>query len=77
VEPGAAGASYRLLEAGEPAPVIELNLSGESPFVILVDHAGRAIPRRLGDLGLPAGELVRHIAWDIGALEVAKAGDRL
>jgi predicted N-formylglutamate amidohydrolase len=72
VEPGAAGASYRLLEAGEPAPVIELNLSGESPFVILVDHAGRAIPRRLGDLGLPAGELVRHIAWDIGALEVAK-----
>jgi predicted N-formylglutamate amidohydrolase len=40
-------------------------------FVIVVDHAGRRLPRRLGDLGLPAAELVRHIAWDIGALSVA------
>jgi len=64
--------SYRLLDADEPGPVIEFNEGGQSAFVILVDHAGRAIPRRLGDLGLPAGELVRHIAWDIGVLEVAK-----
>jgi predicted N-formylglutamate amidohydrolase len=32
----------------------------------LGDHAGRDIPRSLGDLGLPPAELDRHIAWDIG-----------
>ena len=32
---------------------------------IVVDHASRRIPRRLGDLGLPPAELQRHIAWDI------------
>jgi predicted N-formylglutamate amidohydrolase len=69
---GGVQAAYRLLAADEPAPVIELNLEGKSPFIILVDHAGRSIPRRLGDLGLPATELLRHIAWDIGAFEVAK-----
>jgi len=60
------------LDADEPAPVIEIGLTGTSPFVLVVDHAGRRIPRRLGDLGLPASELQRHIAWDIGALAVAR-----
>ncbi len=45
--------------------------NGASDFVIVVDHAGRRIPRRLGDLGAPAAELERHIAWDIGAWAVA------
>ena len=31
------------------------------------------IPRSLGDLGLPASELTRHIAWDIGIAGVAEA----
>jgi predicted N-formylglutamate amidohydrolase len=64
--------SYRLLGADEPSPVIEYRRDGRSPFVIAVDHAGRRIPKRLGDLGLPTLELARHTAWDIGALEVAK-----
>jgi predicted N-formylglutamate amidohydrolase len=64
--------SYQLLGADEPPPVIESRVSGQSNFVILVDHAGQRIPRRLGDLGLPAAELQRHIAWDIGALAVAR-----
>jgi predicted N-formylglutamate amidohydrolase len=33
---------------------------------MLGDHAGRAIPRVLGDLGLEPSDLSRHIAWDIG-----------
>lgn len=68
----AGGDSYRLLGAEEPSPVIEARPLGQSNFVILVDHAGQRIPRRLGDLGLPAAELQRHIAWDIGALAVAR-----
>ncbi len=65
-------AEYQLLAADEPPPVFETGLQGRSNFVIVVDHAGRRIPRRLNDLGLPASELQRHIAWDIGALGVAR-----
>jgi predicted N-formylglutamate amidohydrolase len=63
----------KLLADDEPPPFIfEVPGQGRSPFVIVVDHAGRRIPRRLNDLGLPASELLRHIAWDIGALAVAR-----
>jgi predicted N-formylglutamate amidohydrolase len=72
--PGAApaGHPYKLLAADEPSPVIESGRQGKSNFVIVVDHASRRIPRALSDLGLPAAELQRHIAWDIGALGVAR-----
>jgi predicted N-formylglutamate amidohydrolase len=64
--------AYPLLDPDEPSPVIEFGMSGQSNFVIVVDHASLRIPRRLGDLGLPPAELQRHIAWDIGALAVAE-----
>src|SRR5579871_671649 len=64
--------SFQLLSAGEPHPVLEWGRGGQSVFVIAVDHASPRIPKRLGDLGLPAVELERHIAWDIGALAVAR-----
>ncbi len=61
-----------LLAADEPPPCVASGLGGRSNFVIVVDHASARIPRKLGDLGLPASELARHIAWDIGALAVAQ-----
>jgi predicted N-formylglutamate amidohydrolase len=61
-----------LLEADEPPAVLEISRTGNSPFVIVVDHAGARIPRRLGNLGLSDADLKRHIAWDIGALGVAR-----
>jgi predicted N-formylglutamate amidohydrolase len=64
--------SPTLLAPDEPPPFIEVGRQGRSNFVIVVDHAGARIPRRLQDLGLPASELRRHIAWDIGALSVAR-----
>jgi predicted N-formylglutamate amidohydrolase len=63
---------FQLLAADEPPPCMEIGRQGRSNFVIVVDHASRRIPQRLADLGLPASELQRHIAWDIGALEVAR-----
>jgi predicted N-formylglutamate amidohydrolase len=66
------GAGFRLLAADEPPPFIESGRQGRSNFVIVVDHASPRIPRRLRDLGLPPSELQRHIAWDIGALAVAR-----
>ena len=61
-----------LLADDEPPAFVESGGGGRSNFVIVVDHASARIPRRLGDLGLPASELRRHIAWDIGALAVAQ-----
>ncbi len=55
-----------LLGEDDPHPVTILRAESRSPFVIVLDHAGRAIPERLGDLGLPETERLRHIAWDIG-----------
>src|SRR3954469_8843497 len=61
-----------LLEAADVPPVFEENAAGRSPFLLTCDHYGRLIPRALGDLGLPAGELTRHIAWDVGIAGVAE-----
>ncbi|MEM7124441.1 MAG: N-formylglutamate amidohydrolase [Pseudomonadota bacterium] len=57
-----------ILDHDEPHPVRVHREHGLSPFFLTCDHAGKRIPRKLGDLGLPAHELERHIAWDIGAL---------
>src|SRR5438309_7918428 len=62
----------RLLGEGDPPPVRVLRPEGGSQFLLTADHAGRAIPRLLGDLGLPEGELSRHIAWDIGIAAVTE-----
>jgi predicted N-formylglutamate amidohydrolase len=61
-----------LLAAGEPAPVTVYNVDGISPFLLVADHAGRAIPRALDRLGVPETELTRHIAWDIGIAGVGR-----
>jgi predicted N-formylglutamate amidohydrolase len=61
-----------LLAADEPPAFQEFQIDGRSDFIIVVDHAGARIPRRLANLGLPESELQRHIAWDIGALSVAR-----
>jgi predicted N-formylglutamate amidohydrolase len=55
------------LLAGEDGPVVLVNETGRSPVLLVVEHAGRRIPKALGTLGLPPAELDRHIAWDIGA----------
>lgn len=48
------------------------NRAGSSPFVLLCDHASNFVPEQYGTLGLDAVELTRHIAWDPGALPVAR-----
>src|ERR1051326_7531654 len=66
------GSTVRLLRRGDPPPVRVLRPAGQSVFLLAADHAGRAIPRSLGDLGLPSPELDRHIAWDIGIAGVTE-----
>jgi predicted N-formylglutamate amidohydrolase len=45
---------------------------GRSDFLLVCDHASRAIPKSLGSLGLDDTQLASHIAWDIGAAGVAR-----
>lgn len=62
-----------LLGEDEPAPALLFNAAGGSPFLLTGDHAGNAIPRALGDLGLSEADRTRHIAWDIGVRELGMA----
>jgi predicted N-formylglutamate amidohydrolase len=66
------GDTALLLSKGDVPPVLEFNEAGSSPFLFTCDHYGRAIPHALGDLGVSASELTRHIAWDIGIAGVAE-----
>ncbi|HVY00253.1 MAG TPA: N-formylglutamate amidohydrolase [Pseudorhodoplanes sp.] len=65
--------SAALLAPGEPTPVEIYRPDGGSRLLIVCDHAGKAIPRKLGRLGLPESEIERHIGWDIGIAGVVRA----
>ncbi len=55
-----------LLDPSEPHPVHVRGAGRTSPFLLLSDHSGRLVPRRLAGLGVAPAEMDRHIAWDIG-----------
>ncbi|MFW5398448.1 N-formylglutamate amidohydrolase [Yersinia sp. 1252 StPb PI] len=61
-----------LLRDGDPQSAVIERPHSQSPFILLADHAGQRIPVQLGDLGLPSGEIDRHIGWDIGSLATAR-----
>src|SRR3954453_3184601 len=65
-------ARQRLIQPDEPPPFAVEQAQGRSPFFLTADHAGKLLPRKLGDLGLDAKERERHIAWDIGIAEVSR-----
>ncbi|WP_375291097.1 N-formylglutamate amidohydrolase [Qipengyuania sp.] len=56
-----------LLNPSDPHPVREFRGNDPtSPFLLLGDHAGRAIPAALCGLGLHSSDHQRHIALDLG-----------
>jgi len=56
----------------DDGPLVAENPDGGGSFVIVCDHASNRVPERYGSLGLPAAALESHIAWDPGALAVAR-----
>lgn len=62
-----------LLGPDDPAPVILFNTDRPAPFLLIGDHAGRAIPASLGTLGLSWRDRARHIACDIGSAGLGEA----
>ncbi len=61
-----------LLAGDEPPPFEIVNAGGASPLVLVCDHASNRVPRALHHLGLAPAPLREHIAWDIGAADVAR-----
>jgi predicted N-formylglutamate amidohydrolase len=47
-------------------------IGGRSPVLLVCEHASNTLPARFGDLGLSSEALSSHIAWDPGALAVAR-----
>lgn len=62
-----------LLKNDEPAPYTILNERGSAKIILIADHASNRIPKSLNKLGLNDRLLSSHIAWDIGAGDLAKA----
>lgn len=57
---------------GDRNPVVVENPEGAGPFVILCDHASNRIPEDCERFGFDTASLQTHIAWDPGALGVAR-----
>ena len=59
--------------AAEWRPVEIDNAEAAGRFVVVCEHASNAFPEPWGDLGLGPEERAAHIAWDPGALGLARA----
>lgn len=55
-----------------PAAVTVENAAGRSPILLICEHASSYMPQDYADLGLAPEDRLRHIAWDIGAAELAR-----
>jgi len=53
------------------------NRAGRGSVLLICEHASNFIPSGYDGLGLDASDLLRHIAWDIGALGLAQNLARL
>ena len=60
------------MAAGDRDPIEIENADGAGAFVIVCDHASQTVPLDYASLGLAPEVLDRHIAWDPGALGVAR-----
>ena len=61
-----------LLGTDDPPPFMERNSQGAALVLFTSDHNGVAVPQALKDCGVPAHEMRRHVAYDIGIDAVAK-----
>lgn len=64
--------AFQLLGEDEGKPVWVENSEARGEIVLVCEHGANLIPKRLGTLGLEREVLQRHIAWDPGALALAR-----
>lgn len=61
-----------LIGPDDPPPFEVVNTEGGAPVLFICDHASNLIPPSLDNLGLEDSVLYQHVAWDIGAADVAR-----
>ncbi len=61
-----------VLTEADGDPVAVENGDGRGDVLLVCEHASNRLPENYGDLGLSADALSSHIAWDPGALAVAR-----
>ncbi|PTM92103.1 putative N-formylglutamate amidohydrolase [Mycoplana dimorpha] len=61
-----------ILTGEEGDPVALENAAAQGRVILVCEHASRSLPKALGTLGLSDEALASHIAWDPGALGVAR-----
>lgn len=61
-----------LLGPDDPPPFEVINPESTVPILLVCDHASRAVPGSLTDLGLSRDKFDLHIAYDIGAADVTR-----
>ena len=61
-----------ILTGEEGDPVALENVAARGRVILVCEHASRLLPKSLGTLGLSDEALASHIAWDPGALAVAR-----
>ena len=60
-----------LLTPADPPPFALVNARGRTCLVLTCEHGGRAVPAALASGAPPAADMDRHIAYDVGAADVA------
>jgi len=61
-----------LLGDDDPPSFEVFNRDGDTPLLLVCDHASQEVPRILDKLGMGNDALECHIAYDIGAAEVSR-----
>ena len=67
------GNSGNRIEAAAEESFVVVPGRADAGLVVICDHASNAFPPGYGTLGLPADQLQRHIAYDIGAAAITRA----
>jgi predicted N-formylglutamate amidohydrolase len=70
--PAAGSGSDLRIDAAAGESFLRLPGSLARGAIVLCDHAANALPAAYGTLGLPADQLARHIAYDIGSQGVTE-----
>jgi predicted N-formylglutamate amidohydrolase len=70
--PAAGSGSDLRIDAAAGEAFLRLPGSLARGAIVLCDHAANALPAAYGTLGLPADQLARHIAYDIGSQGVTE-----
>ena len=64
--------NWPLIGPDDPPPFRVINKDGKAPVLLVCDHASRAFPKAMQQLGVADWVLEKHVACDIGAAMVTE-----